>query len=846
MTNPLPKVLFLVCVLCAYKAHALQALPVAESLPYTKNANLGSAGGGDSVWSLGGSPGSGLTVSNTAALTYSGLATSSGSGVSLSGTSSRNRGIQFSPQGNADGTMVYCSFLLQVRATPSGNRLTACLHGSTSMTTGPALALFVNSSRRLGIARAASSPAALSSLDLGSNVTHLIVARYTFKIGSGNDQVDLWVDPASLGDNQNIPAFDASMTTGGSDASSLQSFFLNTPSSGGGAIWVDEVRIGTNWAQVTPTSGVPPVAGTPVIGQTLLTPAGLVLRGTGGAANSAFAVLAATNITQPQNQWTSIATNVFNGSGDFDCTNAIGSATRGFYRLQTDGGISVPPVSPTITTQPQSQSAVIGQTVAFSVFASGTDPLSYQWYFNTNTPLAGGTEAMLTLNSVQTSNAGSYFVIVTNNYGAKTSIVATLTVNTAPTNGAFYVAPTGDDSNPGTLAAPFFNLSKAISLALPGDTIYMRGGTYFYATTIVLEKSGTATDRIKIFAFPGELPFLDFTNQPYASNNRGLLLTTSGNYWHIKGLEIARAGDNGIKIEGSHNIVELCVFHHCGDTGLQIGFGHDDDNPGDLAAFNLITNCDSYLNFDFDNIGSDADGFACKLHPGMGNVFAGCRAWENADDGWDLFESDHTVILTNCWQWHSGDKTLFEAIYILKKGHAMSSFQGNGNGIKLGGNGAGGASQGVHKVYNCIAFNNNFPGRTAHGFDQNSHHGGVELYNCVSYGCNYNYFFEDASPMIFRNNVSFAPSGSGNGVSDFGSGTTEDHNSWDAIGVTANASDFNAISEAAAKAPRQANGSLPTGFMRLVAGSDLIDKGVNVGIPFTGTAPDLGAFESAP
>jgi hypothetical protein len=45
-------------------------------------------------------------------------------------------------------------------------------------------------------------------------------------------------------------------------------------------------------------------------------------------------------------------------------------------------------------------------------------------------------------------------------------------------------------------------------------------------------------------------------------------------------------------------------------------------------------------------------------------------------------------------------------------------------------------------------------------------------------------------------------------------------------------------------APRQADGSLPVNdFARLVAGSDLVDKGVGVGLPFTGSAPDLGAFE---
>ena len=48
----------------------------------------------------------------------------------------------------------------------------------------------------------------------------------------------------------------------------------------------------------------------------------------------------------------------------------------------------------------------------------------------------------------------------------------------------------------------------------------------------------------------------------------------------------------------------------------------------------------------------------------------------------------------------------------------------------------------------------------------------------------------------------------------------------------------------AAMAPRNADGSLPNnGFARLVLGSDLIDRGVNVGLPYKGLAPDLGAYE---
>ena len=72
------------------------------------------------------------------------------------------------------------------------------------------------------------------------------------------------------------------------------------------------------------------------------------------------------------------------------------------------------------------------------------------------------------------------------------------------------------------------------------------------------------------------------------------------------------------------------------------------------------------------------------------------------------------------------------------------------------------------------------------------------------------------------------------------------NNSWQ-LPVTVTAADFASMSETDAAAPRQADGSLPNnGFARLVAGSDLIDKGVDVGLPYYGSAPDLGAYEFNP
>ena len=90
---------------------------------------------------------------------------------------------------------------------------------------------------------------------------------------------------------------------------------------------------------------------------------------------------------------------------------------------------SNPPLA--IVTQPQSLTVNQGGTASFSVVASGTGSLSYQWIFNTTNLIAGGTSSTLTLTNVQGTNAGVYAVIV-NNGSVTTSFNATLAVNQVP------------------------------------------------------------------------------------------------------------------------------------------------------------------------------------------------------------------------------------------------------------------------------------------------------------------------------------------------------------------------------------------------------------------------------
>jgi len=813
---------------------AVQSLPFTDHFNYPQG-NLYTVAAG--VWDAGGSAGTELTVLTNANLTLpgqTGFPDSSGNGVrwTPSGTARRCM-VQF---GTITSGELYVSMLLQVVSTQGSSRLFAYLENSSSTSSSPELGLFINGNT-LGIGKNASSPGVTTNLTSG---THLVVVRYTFL--DGNDQADLWVDPTNTTYSASTPPPSVGSTTGGSDPSGISYFCFSGTASTGPTLYYDEVRISTNWPDVVPgappSPPPPPATNVVTITQVSMDPAVFVIQGVGGTSNGTYDVLASTDLTIPVASWNSIGTFNFDANGDFICTNPIPDGTDfEFFAVHVAGALTSN--APTITEQPSDQIVQVGQGASFSVTADGTAPLLYQWYFNTNTVLTSGTNATYAISSVTSNDVGTYDVVVSNNFGSVTSIVANLILGEPITNGNFYVSPTGNDANDGSFAHPFYNLQHAIDLAQPGYTIYMRGGTYPYVNTInIRTNSGTALAPISILAYPGEHPYLDYSAQPIGDNSRGIHIYSNANYFVFKGLEIGHCGDNAVKLEGSYERFDQCVFHDNQDTGLQIGFGHTNENPGGAwAAYNTIINCDSYYNYDNATHGGNADGFACKMHCGQGNVFIGCRAYYNSDDGWDLYQTDYTVIISNCWAWKSG--------YL-----PSGATQGNGNGFKMGGNGSpGGDSMGTHYAYNCVAF-----GCKVNNFDQNSHKDGDVVVNCLAFSpgsSGYNYFFEGSlnpgKTNIFENDAGIPRSGTSGNYS-FDNNPIEINNSWD-LSVTVSSADFGDITEAAAGAPRQADGSLPTGFARLVAGSDLIDKG-STQLPYSnsycGTAPDLGAYEYCP
>jgi hypothetical protein len=425
-------------------------------------------------------------------------------------------------------------------------------------------------------------------------------------------------------------------------------------------------------------------------------------------------------------------------------------------------------------------------------------------------------------------------------------LVATLAMSNLASAATYYVGPGGSDTNAGSLASPWRTFQKAQSAAAAGDTIYFRGGTYLItagenscaSTTdtvnaINVNKSGTASSPILYAAYGNEVPIFDFSMMQDNCRVKGFNITAS--YLHFLGLEVTGAPqhagnfDNheswGMWVNGSYNTFERLNLHHNMGPGLFLLSG----------SYNLFLNSDSHDNYDPNSssgAGTNADGFGMHMRTDgayPGNVIRGCRAWNNSDDGYDILHAETSVTIENSWSWHNG--------YI----PGTETSAGDGNGFKAGGyGGAYDANAPIHIVRNNVAFNNK-----AAGFYANHHPAASQFYNntAINNHSDFNMLGVDSKGKAvgrgwLRNNIAYLGTLTTNMT-----GTDAAYNTWN-LPVTVSNADFQSVTLTGWDAARQADGSLPVlPHYHLASGSDLIDVGTNVGLPYNGAAPDLGAFE---
>ena len=460
----------------------------------------------------------------------------------------------------------------------------------------------------------------------------------------------------------------------------------------------------------------------------------------------------------------------------------------------------------------------------------------------------------------------------------------------------YYVATDGSDSNAGSKDKPFATLNKANKVVHAGDTVWIHGGIYdlhdtvFYSrykmtAGILLTASGESDDnRIHYLAYPGERPIFDAANLPVAAGGEhsdgtpeGAMYTSpiviSAKYLHLKGFEVRNTpmihnSNSGIFLYASkHIFLEQIDSHHNAGPGF---FANDGVPDG---GGHIFLNCDAHDNYDplgWQGDGENADGFGAHYQrPGEGDTtkFIGCRAWWNSDDGFDFINQEFPVVLENCYAMGNGYSD-----YGL--GNPKN---GNGHGIKMGESTLGG---GRHTIKFCAAWKNK-----ATGFYANYTGVGSKRLNNTSY-MNKDREFAMASTLfdsegnriaevapltgdnahVLKNNIAFpnrnsqvgecweyissqnidryveCPAGENNTWNLNLDLTVDDFESLDDPSMTVTGKDLSTIP--GILGPRNADGSIPdVGFLKLKKGSRAIDKGEDLGFPFAGKAPDLGAFE---
>jgi parallel beta-helix repeat protein len=345
-----------------------------------------------------------------------------------------------------------------------------------------------------------------------------------------------------------------------------------------------------------------------------------------------------------------------------------------------------------------------------------------------------------------------------------------------------YVSPTGSDANNGrSSATPFRTIGKAASVAVAGDTVYVRGGTY--NEYVAFYNSGTSTRPITFAAAPGEHVVINGSGRaPNPSNpyNNAPLVRVAGSYVTVRDFEIQNAATYGVYVTGHNVTLDALNVHNTYEGGIMLY------NTSSCIVQNSVVH-DAY---DYGQGGDNADGIWLGWSGG-GHIIRYNNVYHNSDDGIDTWRSSSNQIYGNL---------------VHNNGQGSS---GDGNGLKLGPGGS-------NTVYQNASYDNRADGFTNNSASNNN------VYNNTGFrngGYNFdNYVYSNT----YRNNISYSGS-------VHMQAAIQSSNSWN-LGI----SDPRFIS----------TDPTASTFLWLSSTSPAIDRGTNVGLPYDGAAIDLGAYES--
>ena len=393
---------------------------------------------------------------------------------------------------------------------------------------------------------------------------------------------------------------------------------------------------------------------------------------------------------------------------------------------------------------------------------------------------------------------------------------------------SYYISPTGSDSNPGNISAPFKSLMKAQSVASPGDTVYIRSGVYDDFTSAETDNTyhyvnDFTKSGITYEAYPGDQrPVFDFKNVPTDRRVAAFFIDPSATGLTFKGFDVigVKAGDQK----------QSEAFNIRGNANFENMAAHDNEANGfyfNVHGSGTVINSDSYNNIGPNPINAgNTDGFGAH---GDDVTFINDRAWHNSDDGFDSITSNGTVIYDHDWSFNN---------------QGNQNGIGDQNGFKVGGY-AYLTNENrkyipdqvpVHTVKYCLSVNNGAngfyanhqPGQSANWTNNTAYNNGVHS------GANFN-MLERVSPTdinnipgyreVLHNNIAYMGTSI---INDNNPAENVTNNSWLIDGgLNITSKDFVSLDMSQLSAPRKPDGSLPDiSFMRPVPTSPIYKYGL--------------------
>ena len=205
----------------------------------------------------------------------------------------------------------------------------------------------------------------------------------------------------------------------------------------------------------------------------------------------------------------------------------------------------------------------------------------------------------------------------------------------------YYVAQNGSDANPGTLAAPWASIAKGVDLYNPGDTLYVRAGTYAPAHALYFYRSGSTTAPITFRAYPGETVVLDGANMSSGAN----VVYISAPYFVMQDFEIKNGKLNGVTVENTSHVTLLnCKVHDSQHSGIYVG-------KGDMTSTHDITvdSCSVYNNVHMNDAHTLDGGWSGALVAGgaVNVTFKNNTVYKNQGEGIIFYLADRCSALNN-------------------------------------------------------------------------------------------------------------------------------------------------------------------------------------------------------